>query len=197
MSNCSSLLSATKRMVALGCCFGNRFRIAVIVLLGLHVRPHILRRHQPNCVSLGGKNSSEMMSTTASFHRNHARRKLCSHSHDGFALHPAPQNDFARAVKPDHAAAVLPRSMPRTAISIESPFLSPNRPPLAQQEGRAGRAKRARSFAWRLLNQNQRPHQRRGSADRHCHYARAGTRCHRVSLGSVDKFDPVTGGCEI
>ena len=31
----------------------------------------------------------------------------------------------------------LPRSMPRTAISIESPFLSPNRPPLAQQEGRA------------------------------------------------------------
>ena len=45
-------------------------------------------------------------------------------------------------------------------MSMESPFLSPNRPLLAQQEGRAihkgGRAQRARSFAWRLLNQNQR-----------------------------------------
>src|ERR1700724_2813905 len=51
---------------------------------------------------------------------------------------------------------------------------------IAQPVEKGGRAQRARSLAWRLLNQNQRPHQCRGSADRRCDYARAGTRCHRV-----------------
>ena len=57
--------------------------------------------------------------------------------------------------------------------------------------GKGGPAQRARSFAWRLLNQNQRPHQCRGSADRRCDYARAGTRCHGVSgLDAGDRCDP-------
>ena len=52
---------------------------------------------------------------------------------------------------------------------------------IARLAERGGRAQRARSFARRLLDQNQRPHQRRGAANRRCDYARPSTRCHRVS----------------
>ena len=41
---------------------------------------------------------------------------------------------------------------------------------------------------------NQRPHQCRGSADRRCDYARAGTRCHRVS--GLDAGDRLRSGTD-
>ena len=59
MSNCSSLFSATKRMVGRVCRLSDRFGISVIVLLCLDVGPYILRRHQPNRVSQGRKNPGQ------------------------------------------------------------------------------------------------------------------------------------------
>src|SRR5712671_5896758 len=47
--------------------------------------------------------------------------------------------------------------------------------------GKGGRAQRARSFPWRLLDQDQRPHQRRRPTDRHRDHARPDPRCHRLS----------------
>src|SRR5438046_903280 len=52
---------------------------------------------------------------------------------------------------------------------------------IARPAERGDRAQCARPFARRLLDQNQRPHQRRGSADRHRNHARASPRCHRLS----------------
>jgi Helix-turn-helix domain len=49
----------------------------------------------------------------------------------------------------------LPRSMPRTAMSIESPFLSPNRPLPAQQEGRAIHKGGAEAGCWPLARRAQ------------------------------------------
>ena len=53
------------------------------------------------------KNPSQMMDAAAGFHRDDAGRELRGQAHDGFALHATPQNDFARAIKPGDAAAVL------------------------------------------------------------------------------------------
>jgi len=39
---------------------------------------------------------------------NDAGGEIRSESHDGFALHATPQNDFAGVFKPDDAAAILP-----------------------------------------------------------------------------------------
>jgi hypothetical protein len=47
------------------------------------------------------------MSATTSFHRNDAGREFFRQSHDGLALHATPQDNFARAIKPDNAATVL------------------------------------------------------------------------------------------
>jgi hypothetical protein len=63
--------------------------------------------------------------------------KLCGHSQDGFALHATPQNDFAGAVKPNHAAAVLTQINAENRDVHGKPLLSANRPLRAQQEGRA------------------------------------------------------------
>ncbi len=55
------LFVAFKRNEARGrpCCrLGNRFGISVIILLCLDVGLHILRRHQPQCVSLDRENPS-------------------------------------------------------------------------------------------------------------------------------------------
>ena len=47
------------------------------------------------------------MGAAAGFHCNDAGRQFRGQTHDGFALHATPQKDFARAIKPDEAAAVL------------------------------------------------------------------------------------------
>ena len=52
MSSRSSLLSATKRIVGrVAACLG----ILVVILLGFDIGPHMLGRHQPHLVALGGQ----------------------------------------------------------------------------------------------------------------------------------------------
>ena len=50
--------------------------ISMVILLCLDVRPHILRRHQPHCVTLRRENSSKMMGPAAGFHCDDAGRQL-------------------------------------------------------------------------------------------------------------------------
>lgn len=56
------------------CCLSDRFGIPIIVFLCLDVRSHLLRRHQPECVSLSREDPSHMMGAAAGFPCNDARR---------------------------------------------------------------------------------------------------------------------------
>jgi hypothetical protein len=53
--------------------FGNRLRVAEVVLLSLRVWPHVLRRHQPGIVTKHLKPATEMMRTDTSLHADQAR----------------------------------------------------------------------------------------------------------------------------
>jgi transposase len=78
------------------------------------------------------------MSTTAGFHCHDARRKLCRQAHDGFTVHATSQNDFAGAVKPDDAAAVLAQINAENCDIHGKALLLPNRPHPSQLSRRGG-----------------------------------------------------------
>ena len=52
--------------------FGDRLRVAVVVLLRLHVGLDIFRRHQPHFVALAREHPPEVMHPAAGLHRHHA-----------------------------------------------------------------------------------------------------------------------------
>jgi hypothetical protein len=82
--------------------FRDRLGVPLIVLLCLDVGTHVFRRHQPNLVPLRRQLPPQMMSAAARFHRHHARGPL---------------------PKPTKLQTFLPKSIPRTTISI-GPLLS-------------------------------------------------------------------------
>ena len=118
--------------------FGNRLGIAVVVLLRLHVGPHILRRHQADAVALSGEQAPEMMSAAAGLHSNDARRQRGREGHEGVAANAPAQYDFAGPVQSNDAVAVLARSIPRTAICMGS-LLSSTRQASLRRPPRRGR----------------------------------------------------------
>ena len=75
------------------------------------------------------------MGTTTGFHCNDAGRELCSQAHDSFALHTTSENDFAGAIKPHDAAAVLTKINAENRHVHGKTLFVPNRPLPAQQEG--------------------------------------------------------------
>jgi hypothetical protein len=60
-----------------GCGLGDPLSVAVIVLLRLHIGPHIFGRHQPDVVSVSREYPAEVMRPAAGLHGNDARGKLC------------------------------------------------------------------------------------------------------------------------
>jgi transposase len=70
---------------------------------------------------------AEMMGTTTGFHCNDAGRELCSQAHDSFALHTTSENDFAGAIKPDDAAAVLTKINAENRHTHRKTLFVPNR----------------------------------------------------------------------
>jgi hypothetical protein len=108
--------------------FGNRFCIPVIVLLRLHVWPNIFRRHQPDLMPMVTHYATKMVSTTAGFHRHHARRHAGGELDHAVSMHPSPHDDVSGAVQTNHAAAGLPQVDPENRdLHWNAPF-----PPIAR-----------------------------------------------------------------
>ncbi len=53
--------------------FSDCLRVQVVVLVGFHIRLHVLRRHQPGIVALIPQGASEAMGSPASFHPDQHR----------------------------------------------------------------------------------------------------------------------------
>ncbi|MBA3517894.1 MAG: hypothetical protein H0T75_09685 [Rhizobiales bacterium] len=94
-------MNATNRIVGRVAALGDRFGVAIIILLRLDVGPDILGRHQPHLVSLGNQKAPEVMGSAARLHRDHSRR-IRRRSR----TRPA-------ASKPTTLQLFLPRSTPR------------------------------------------------------------------------------------
>jgi hypothetical protein len=50
--------------------FGDRFRIQEVTLVGLHIRLHVLRRHQSHFMPLLAQRPTEKVRSTARLHAN-------------------------------------------------------------------------------------------------------------------------------
>ena len=85
----------------------DRLSVAVVILLGFDVGPHIFRRHQPDGVTLSGERPAHVMGATARLHGDDASWKRCAKGHHRLAPHPASQDDPTGRILPDKAAAVL------------------------------------------------------------------------------------------
>jgi hypothetical protein len=57
-------------------CFGDRFRIAEVVLLPLRIGAHILRGHEPGVVPESLQLAAQMMCADAGLHADQARRQV-------------------------------------------------------------------------------------------------------------------------
>jgi hypothetical protein len=117
MSSCSPLFISTKRMVG---------RVAASPIPSASrpsffcalTRPDILRRHQPHCVPLARQLPTNVVRAAACFHRNDARRQSRCELRDALPAHPTTLDHSPVLVQHDEAAAILPRSMPTTAIAM-------------------------------------------------------------------------------
>jgi hypothetical protein len=87
--------------------FGDSFGIAIVILLGLDVRAHVLRRNQPDLVPQRRQRPAHVMGATACFHRHRAGGQLCGQRDHSIATHPPPHNDCTAFVQSDDTAAVL------------------------------------------------------------------------------------------
>jgi hypothetical protein len=105
--------------------FGDRLGISVIVLLCLDVGPHILRRHQPYLVPLGGQHAARVMGAAARLHSGDAGRQLGCEREHRLAAHPPLHHDLARLVQPNNTAAVLAEiDTENRDLHGSAPFLS-------------------------------------------------------------------------
>jgi hypothetical protein len=83
----------------------------------------IPKRHQPDLVSPFRKNSAEMMSPAARFHRHDTRWQPLDKSRKSLALYSSPQGHFTAFAEANKTADILAKSIPRVAISIISSSL--------------------------------------------------------------------------
>jgi hypothetical protein len=73
--------------------------------------------------ALAPQHAAEVMRTTARFHCDRASRQIRCEAQDAVAGHATPPDDAPGLIQTCGAAAVLPRSIRSTAISI-GPLLS-------------------------------------------------------------------------
>ena len=101
---------------------GDRLRIAVVVLLRLHVGPDILRRHQPHLVALRPRTAAaEVMRAAARLHRHDAARQLRGEADQRLRFMRRRRTTAPEASRPTTLQQSLPRSIPSTAICMHCP----------------------------------------------------------------------------
>jgi hypothetical protein len=71
----------------------DRRGVPIVVLLRLHVRPHIFRRHQPHLVPLRLQDAAEMVRTAAGLHRHHATWQIGSKLNHRLVTHASTQHN--------------------------------------------------------------------------------------------------------
>ena len=86
---------------------GDRLRVAVVVLLRLHIRLDVFRRHQPHLVTLRPEDPPQMMRSATGLHPHHARRQAAQELDELAPRQATAQHHRARGVQPREAAAVL------------------------------------------------------------------------------------------
>ena len=104
---------------------GDRFCIAVVVLLRLDVWANILRRHQPHLVAHVAEQTPEVVCAAAGLHGHDTRRQPGGELDHAVAVHAPAQHDPARTIQPDHAAGC---SFPSRSREPQSPY-PPSCPP--------------------------------------------------------------------
>jgi transposase len=87
--------------------FGDPLSVAVIVLLRLHIGPHIVGRHQSDVVSVSREYPAEVMGAAAGLHGDDAGGKLCGQTNQRLSLGSPAYNDGARCVEADDATNSL------------------------------------------------------------------------------------------
>jgi hypothetical protein len=96
-----------------GCRLGDRLRVAIVVLLRLHVGANILGRHQPHLVTLALQHTTEVMRTTAGLQRHHATRQSRRQLDHAVPVQASPQDHATTRVQTRYAAAVLTQVDPQ------------------------------------------------------------------------------------
>jgi hypothetical protein len=81
--------------------------VAIVVLLRLDLGSNIFRRHQPDVVAVAGEDTAKVMGAAARLHPDNTGRQLLRQPDQRLASHPAPHDNRAGRVEPDHAADVL------------------------------------------------------------------------------------------
>jgi transposase len=117
---------------------GDRLRIVVVVLVRLDVGPDILRRHEPYLMSLGRKQTAEMVGTAAGFHRDHTWGEILGEGRDAVRPEAAALDHGALLVQCRQAAAVLPQVDPDHRNSHDQLLSSGCPPSLAAAGWRGG-----------------------------------------------------------
>ena len=87
--------------------FGNRFRIAIVVLMTLEIGLHILSRHQPNLMPHGFELTTKVMGPCASFHADQASRNIGKRTFELMSRPLLPQYNRAETVESNDMKAVL------------------------------------------------------------------------------------------
>jgi hypothetical protein len=86
---------------------GDRFRIAIVVLLTFRIGAHVLRRHQPGVVTKCLQAAAEMMRADAGFHPDQARWQVGEPCADLAAGPLLSQHDRASPILAHDVARVL------------------------------------------------------------------------------------------
>jgi hypothetical protein len=81
-----------------GYCLGTRFSIDVVVLVRLHVRLHILRRHQAYIMPLFPQSAAEKMRSSASLHADQTPAKVRGKAQQLSPRALLPNQNFATCV---------------------------------------------------------------------------------------------------
>jgi hypothetical protein len=106
------------------CSLGDRLGIPVVVLLRLHVGPHVFRRHQPDLMPLIGQDASHQMRAAARFHGDDRTRQPRPELDHALPPHPTSKDNGSRLVQPDDAAHRLAQIDPDDRDGHGSPSFS-------------------------------------------------------------------------
>ncbi len=80
------------------------FRVTIVVLVNLHVRPDVERGHQPRLVATLTTEATDVVRTTAGFHRDNAGRQALQEGKQTVPLDALAKNDRSRAIQSREAA---------------------------------------------------------------------------------------------
>src|SRR2546427_8096666 len=85
----------------------DRLRVPAVVLVALHIRLHIGRRHQPDLVAITADHPSPVVRTATGLNAHRAGRQLCKELLHGAAPKLTPQHNTSRCINPVNLEHVL------------------------------------------------------------------------------------------